>query len=188
MPLPKPNLHPPFNIVRLSHVEFTVTDLAASRAFYADTLGMLVTEETAAHITLRCLEERNHHCLILRQGAEPRAGALAYKVFSDDDLDRAHAHFSGLGLPVAWVERPHQGRTLATRDAQGIPVEFYATMDRLPWVHQRYKLYHGVKPLRIDHFNVFSTDVDAAVAFYNDIGFRVVLTVDAVKASKAAAR
>ena len=32
MPLPKPNLHPPFNIVRLSHVELAVTDLQKSRA------------------------------------------------------------------------------------------------------------------------------------------------------------
>ena len=46
-------------------------------------------------------------------------------------------------------------------------------MDRLPWIHQKYALYKGVKPLRIDHFNCFSTDVDASVAFYNDFGFRV---------------
>ena len=30
MPVPAPNLYPPFNIVRLSHVEYRVTDLAAS--------------------------------------------------------------------------------------------------------------------------------------------------------------
>ncbi len=40
-------------------------------------------------------------------------------------------------------------------------------------IHQQYKLYRGVKPLRIDHFNCFSTHVDNAVSFYNDIGFRV---------------
>ena len=36
MPVPKPNLYPDFNVVRLSHVEYGVTDLKASRAFYAD--------------------------------------------------------------------------------------------------------------------------------------------------------
>jgi catechol 2,3-dioxygenase len=30
-----------------------------------------------------------------------------------------------------------------------------------------------VKPLRIDHFNCFSRDVDASVEFYSDFGFRV---------------
>ena len=36
----------------------------------------------------------------------------------------------------------------------------------------KYALYKGVKPLRIDHFNCFSPNVDESVAFYNDIGFR----------------
>ena len=45
MPIPAPNLYPPFNIVRLSHVELGVTDLAASRKFYVDTLGLQVTDE-----------------------------------------------------------------------------------------------------------------------------------------------
>ena len=30
MPVPRPNLYPPFNVVRLSHVEYGVTDLKAS--------------------------------------------------------------------------------------------------------------------------------------------------------------
>ena len=47
MALPEPNLYPPFNIVRLSHVEFGVNDLAKCRAFYVDTLGLQVTDETA---------------------------------------------------------------------------------------------------------------------------------------------
>ncbi len=173
MPIPKPNMYPPFNIVRLSHIELTVTDLAASRAFYVDTLGLLVTEETGSHLCLRALEERGHHCLVLRQGSQPVAGALAFKLFDEGDLDKAKAHFTSRGLAAAWIEQPHQGRTLRTVDPQGVPLEFYAHMDRLPSVHQQYALYRGVKPLRIDHFNCFSPDVDAAVAFYNEIGFRI---------------
>ena len=45
-------------------------------------------------------------------------------------------------------------------------------MERLATIHQKYALYRGVKPLRIDHFNCFSPHVDDSVAFYNDIGFR----------------
>jgi len=77
------------------------------------------------------------------------------------------------GRPTAWVDQPHQGRTLRTSDLFGVPLEFYARMDRLPPIHQKYTLYRGVKPLRIDHFNTFSPDVDASVAFWNDMGFRV---------------
>lgn len=173
MPIPKPNLYPAFNVVRLSHVEFIVTDLAKSRAFYVDTLGLQVTDEDSETIYLRALEERGHHCLVLKKGAAASVEALSMKVYSEEDLDRAKVWFEAKGLKADWVKRPYQGRTLRTKDIFGTPLEFYCRMDRLPPIHQKYVLYHGVKPLRIDHFNCFTKDVDASVAFYNEIGFRV---------------
>lgn len=172
MPVPAPVLYPPFNIVRLSHVEFVVRDLAASRAFYADTLGLQVTYEDDERIYMRAMEERGHHCMALKKGDEPVANVLGFKVFSEEDLDKAETFFKGKGLPTEWVERPHQGRTLRTKDLYGIPLEFYHKMDRLPVITQKYGLYKGVKPLRIDHFNMFTVNVDNSVAFYNEMGFR----------------
>lgn len=173
MPIPAPNLYPPFNVVRLSHVEFAVTDLAKSRAFYVDTLGLQVTDETADTIWLRAMEERNHHCLILKKASSADVRDLGFKVYDDDSLGKAAKFFEGEGLPVEWVERSFQDRTFTTRDPHGIPLEFYARMDRLEPIHQKYDLYRGVKPLRIDHFNCFSPNVDESVAFYNKMGFRV---------------
>ncbi len=173
MPVPKPNLYPPFNIVRLSHVEYGVTDLSASRAFYADTLGLQVTHEDADVITLRAMEERGHHCIVLRKAEEPSARVLGFKLYDTPDLEKAERWFKSKGLPTQWAERPWQGRTLLTQDLFGIPLEFYVAMERLPAIHQKYALYRGVKPLRIDHFNCFSPDVDGSTGFYNEIGFRV---------------
>lgn len=173
MPVPTPNLYPPFNIVRLSHVEYGVTDLARSRAFYVDLLGLQVTAETSDTIYLRALEERGHHCIVLRQSDKAEARDLAFKLFAEEDLDKAAKFFEAKKLPVEWVERPYQARTLRTRDPLGIPLEFYVKMDRLPPIHQKYGLYKGVKPLRIDHFNCFSPNVDEAVLFYNEMGFRM---------------
>jgi catechol 2,3-dioxygenase len=173
MPVPAPNLAPPFNTVRLSHVEYGVTDLARSRAFYVDTLGLQVTEEDADTIYLRAMEERGHHCMILRRAEKAEVRYLSFKVWDDDNLDRAAAFFSARGLPVDWVDSPFLTRAFRTRDPQGIPLEFYARMDRLPPIHQQYRLYNGVKPLRIDHFNCFTPNVDQAVSFWNEIGFRV---------------
>lgn len=172
MPVPEPQLYPPFNIVRLSHVEYAVTDLAASKAFYADMLGLQVTAEQDACVYLRAMEERGHHCIILRQAEKAEVGHLAFKLFDEGDLDKAAAWFESEGRPVDEVERPFMGRVIRTSDPWNMPMEFYARMDRLPPIHQHYKLYRGVKPLRIDHFNMFSHDVDAAVAFYNAMGFR----------------
>ncbi len=173
MPLPAPVLYPPFNIVRLSHVEYNVTDLAASRAFYVDILGLQVTDEDENIVYLRAMEERGHHCIALVKSDKASVNVLGFKLFDEPDLDKAADWFAAQGLPVEWVERPFQARTLRTRDAFGIPLEFYVKMDRLAPIHQHYKLYNGVKPLRIDHFNMFSSDVDASIAFYNSIGFRV---------------
>jgi len=172
MPLPSPVLYPPFNIVRLSHVELTVQNLDASRRFYADTLGLQVTDESDNSLYLRAMEERGHHCIVLRQSDTPAVKVLGFKVYSEEDLDQAEVFFKDKGLPVTWVEREYQGRTLMTQDVHGIPLEFYHRMDRLESVLQKYELYKGVKPLRIDHFNVFSRNVDESVAFYNEMGFR----------------
>lgn len=173
MPIPRANLYPAFNIVRLSHVELQVRDLAASRAFYVDTLGLQVTDETPDALYLRALEERGHHCIVLRRSDAVVAGALGFKLFDGPDLEKAERFFRDKGLPVRTVERPHQSRTLLTCDPHGVPLEFYVTMERLAPIHQQYRLYRGVKPLRIDHFNLFSPDVDESVAFYNEIGFRL---------------
>lgn len=173
MPVPAANLYPDFNVVRLSHVELVVTDLAASRAFYETTLGLQVSDEDANTVYLRAMEERGHHCVILTRGDQAQVDVMGFKVYSEEDLDKAEAWFSARNRPTAWVDRAYQGRTLRTSDNLGIPLEFYHKMDRLPHIHQRYELYHGVKPLRIDHFNCFSTHVDESVAFYNDMGFRV---------------
>lgn len=172
MPVPSPNLYPDFNIVRLSHVEYQVRDLAKSRAFYVDTLGLQVTHEDDSSIYLRAMEERGHHCIALVKSDTAQVGVLGFKLFDEPDLDKAEAFFKGKGLPVEWIERPFMGRTLRTMDPWGIPLEFYVMMNRLAPIHQQYKLYNGVKPLRIDHFNMFSANVDNSVAFYNEMGFR----------------
>ncbi len=174
MPVPTFNLYPEFNTVRLSHVYLNVKDIHHATAFYTDILGLQVTDATDTHVYLRAMEERGHHCVVLQQSE--RAGtveAMGFKVYAEDDLDKAKSYFANKGCATQWVERPYQGRTLLTHDNIGIPLEFYHRMDRLPPIHQKYALYRGVKPLRIDHFNCFSPNVDASVGFYNDMGFRV---------------
>ncbi|MEM9954858.1 MAG: 3,4-dihydroxyphenylacetate 2,3-dioxygenase [Chloroflexota bacterium] len=174
MPILHPAPVPEFNIVRLSHIELGVTDLARSKSFYVDTLGMIITEETEDTLYLRCLEERNHHSFVLREVDEPTVFRMGYKVFSEADLDTLASHLETLGLPVEWVERHAQGRTLATHDPMGMPLEFYATMTQVERSLQKYAQYQGVQPMRIDHFNCFTPDVQASHDFYvGELGFRV---------------
>ena len=142
MPIPAPNLYPDFNIIRLSHVCLNVKDLRASRRFYADTLGLQISDETSTHIYLRAMEERGHHCLILKKSDAPgTVETIAFKTFDEEDLIRAETYFKAKGRPTEWVERPFQGKTLLTSDNIGMPIEFYHKMKRLPSIHQKYLLY-----------------------------------------------
>src|SRR3954462_7803894 len=89
MPLRDPVFDPPFNIVRASHVELGVADIARSRAFYVDCLGY---PPSAAHkhaLYLRGFEDRTHHSVVLRTSDDIAALAVGFKVAGEEDLDKA---------------------------------------------------------------------------------------------------
>jgi catechol 2,3-dioxygenase len=173
MPIVKPNFAPPFNVVRASHVEFGVRDLAKSRAFYVDCLGYLVTDENNEAIYLRAVEERNHHSIVLRKTKEPIVQALGLKVASEEDLDRAAFWFARKGLPTSFPQMPYQGRTLRTHDSLGMPLDLYFRMEQRDCLIRKYGEYKGARIQRIDHINCFTPDVQASYEFYNDLGFRL---------------
>lgn len=45
--IPQTNFNPPFNITRASHLVFVVRDLAESRAFYTEVMGLIVSDDDA---------------------------------------------------------------------------------------------------------------------------------------------
>lgn len=173
MPLPTLNPNPPFNIVRISHVEWGVADMSYAKEFYVHLLGYHCEEETPDTLYLRGLEEVNHHSLVLVNSQDAAVRRIGFKVASEDDLDKAFAYFTALGQDVTWTQKHAQGRTLHVRDPFGTPLEFYYKMEHRPLLLQNYMLYAGAKIQRIDHVNVFAHDVNAVTAFYvSELGFR----------------
>jgi catechol 2,3-dioxygenase len=174
MSLPQTAFPPPFNVTRASHAVISVTDLARSRAFYVDGIGLVVSDETRDAIWLRGVEEAAHHSLVLKQAAgHAVAERVGLRVHGEDDLDRAKAYFDKAGLPARFVEVPHQGRTLHAADAVGTPLELCATMTTMPRLTVAFDRWKGASPQRIDHFQILSPDVPRACAFYTGIGFRL---------------
>jgi catechol 2,3-dioxygenase len=164
-----------FNIIRSGRAILTVKDLDVSRKFYVDALGFIETEADENQIFLRGLEEHNHHSLVLKRGQSPAVETISYKVYSNEDLDALAAFFDGKGIKTKWLEEGVQkaiGRTLRVNDRSGLPVEFYAKMDTVDRMLQRYDLYKGARVQRIDHFNCMVQDVERAYNFYIDeLGF-----------------
>ena len=173
MPVPRQVFDPPFNIVRCSHVALAVTDLARSRAFYEDTLGLHVEDVSTDAIYLRGVEERQHHSLVLERAAEPAARYLGFKAASEEDLDKAAHFFRSKDLPHAFVERAYQGRALRAVDPFGMPIELCYHFEKRENLLQKYGHYRGVHPQRLDQFNVFAPDVQGALDVYAMLGFRL---------------
>ena len=173
MPLPQHVFDPPFNVIRTSHVVLGVTDIERSLAFYEETLGLCVEDRTSDAVYLRAVEERQHHSLVLKKTTTPVCERIGFKVASEEDLDRAASFFAAKGLRHAFVDVPHQGRTLQFIDPFGLPVELYFNMEKRERLLQLYDRYKGVHAQRLDHFNVFSPELQDQIEFYAELGFRM---------------
>ena len=174
MDLPQTNTSPRFNVTRASHLVLTSRDLAKARDFYTEVIGLKVSDESATTIHLRGVEERAHHSLTLKATkGEAVCEHVGFRVFTEDDLDQAKAHFDEQGIPARFVNVPFQGRTLHASDAAGTPLEFCARMKTLPREHARTHGHKGAGALRLDHHQVLAPDVARAARFYASLGFRV---------------
>lgn len=172
MSLPTPVYKPPFAITRMSHVVSHVSDIRASRAFYVDVLGLVVSDEDANTLWLRGLEEGCHHSLVLRKG-QPQCERVGFRVLVEEDLDLVERHFRDAGMPTRWVETPYQSRTLHTVDPVGTPLEFCVSMETRPRLFHHVERYRGASAQRIDHVQVLTPHVPKALDFYNGMGFRL---------------
>jgi catechol 2,3-dioxygenase len=164
---------PDFDILRCAHAELLVTDLEASERFYADLLGLIVTERDGAAVYLRGWEERLHHSLVLRQAAAPAVGHLAFRVREPADLDLIEAEFRGRGAePVRIDAEVGQGTGLRVADPFGYPLEFFHEMAPAAQKMQRFDIQRGAPIMRIDHFNLHVPEVERAAEFWLGLGFR----------------
>ena len=157
-------------------MEIVVTDLAKSREFYVDLLGLHVTEEDENTIYLRSLEEFIHHNLVLRKGPIAAVAAFAYRVKSPAEVDAAEAYYKELGCRT---ERRKDGFTkgigdsVRVEDPLGFPYEFFYDVEHVERLTQRYDLYSAGELVRLDHFNQVTPDVPRGRKYLEDLGFRV---------------
>lgn len=161
------------NIVRIAHAVFTVRDLAASRAFYVDLLGMNVLHEGPGALYLRGVEDREW-TLKLEQAPDARVRHVAYRVASAADLDALVALAEREGLPWRWEDDLDRPRLLRMQDPFGVPVAFFFQSVTHPWLLQDYHLHRGPGLQRVDHVNVMVPDVERTMRWYLDeLGFRL---------------
>ena len=100
MPLPKPVFYPPFNITRASHAIITSRDLEASRDFYEQVVGLVLSDRDADTLYFRGLEEVCHHSLVIKRAGSRghECEAIGMRVLTDEELDKAEHFFKAKDL------------------------------------------------------------------------------------------
>ncbi|TDC83802.1 3,4-dihydroxyphenylacetate 2,3-dioxygenase [Micromonospora sp. KC606] len=174
-PIPTPKAAPP-DILRCAYMDLVVTDLERSREFYADVLGLIVTEEDENAVYLRTLEDFLHHNVVLRQGPVAAVAAACFRVRAPEDLDKAVAFYTELGCSVQRCKEGFSkgvGDSVRVVDPLGFPYEFFHDVEHVERLGWRYDLFPTGALMRLDHFNQVTPDVPRATRFLQDLGFRL---------------
>ena len=87
-------------VLRLAHVDITVTDLDLATAYYTKVIGMIEVQRQADSVYLKCWDEADHHSL--RLSYAPRVGfdQMSFKVERSDDLADFENAVTRYGFPV----------------------------------------------------------------------------------------
>jgi 2,3-dihydroxy-p-cumate/2,3-dihydroxybenzoate 3,4-dioxygenase len=144
---------PPFRYRKLGYAALTVSDLDRSVIFYRDLMGLDLVEQAGGSAYLRC--SRDHHNLVLTQGAQPGLRRVGFELESDSEAAKAFEHFQSIGLEPRRVHKDElktlrQGPSFRVREPHtGLTFEFYGAttvMARpyVPTVAQIARLGHVV--------------------------------------------
>lgn len=93
---------PPFRHRRFGYIVLDVTDLEKSTAFATEVFGLDIAGETAAGGRF-FRSGTKHHDVLLRPAKEAAFVRASLELETEDELDKAHAHFSQLGWKPQWV-------------------------------------------------------------------------------------
>jgi catechol 2,3-dioxygenase len=173
-------------VLRLSHVDITVTDLDLACAYYTKVIGMIEVERTADSVYLKCWDEIDHHSLRLTYAPRVGFGLMSFKVTSDDDLEELEQAVSRYGFPVQRISRGAsvgQGESIRFETPSGHAMELVREVQKvggsLPKLNPRpfvvdAQIQDTIAPPRMDHVLVTAEEVGEATRFYSGVlGFRV---------------
>ena len=170
-------------VLRLGHVDVTVTDLDLATAYYTEVLGLIVVERDAESVYLKCWDEVDHHSLRLIYA--PRVGfdLMSFKVEHSDDLSDLENAVTRYGFPVQRISKGEsvgQGESIRFATPSGHTMELVHDVEKvgglLPKVNPAPFIpgMPGIAPPRMDHLLVTAEEVGEATTFYTTVlGFRV---------------
>ena len=170
-------------VLRLGYAHIRVTDMAAAKRHYMQTMGLAQTLEQDGKFYLKAWDEWDHHCLVLEEGGVGVA-KFGFKVAKPDDIDEVEAKARTFGVTT---QRMSKGENPEVSDGLRITlpskhiVEVYHAQTILgsevgdinPYPFPRELVGFGVP--RIDHALIGCDDVNTTEQFFKDVfGFYAV--------------
>ena len=120
---------------RIAHVVLKVRDLARSRAFYTEVLGMEVMNDSPqAGLLFLANNRRDHHELALVEigpdAPSPDRGAIgmahvAFRLETQDQLEQAYAELKQRGIPISFTVNHGITNSVYFFDPDGHELEVY---------------------------------------------------------------
>ena len=170
-------------ILRLGHVDVTVTDLDLATAYYTEVMGLIVVERDADSVYLKCWDEVDHHSLRLVYAPRMGMELMSFTVEREDDLSDLENAVNRYGFPVQRISKGEsvgQGESIRFATPSGHTMELVHDVEKvgglLPKVNPAPFVtgIPGIAPPRMDHLLVTAEEVGEATTFYtNVLGFRV---------------
>lgn len=175
-------------ILRLAHVDVTVTDLDLATAYYTEVMGMDQTDSDEDSVYLKCWDEEDHHSLRLRYAPRVGLDMFSFKVEREDDLSDLENRIQRYGMPVQRLSRGEhrgQGESIRFSTPSGHTMELVHEVEKRGTTRGRTNPVivadggmpgHAsvIAPPRMDHLLVTAEEVGEATQFYMDVlGFRI---------------
>lgn len=163
-------------IDRLRAVTIAVTDLARSTAFYTQTWGLQVAAEKPGSAVFLRATGRDHHCLVLNQGAAGQRAGLVSVTFGVPDraaLLQLYERLVTAGVPTEQPPRALPaaggGWGFAFHDPEGRVFKVVADREDRAEAEPA-----QTRPVALAHVVLNSTDAAAATRFFTDVvGLRI---------------
>jgi catechol 2,3-dioxygenase len=161
----------------MGYVHARVTDLAAARKHYVDTMGLYPTQEEDSRIFLKGWDEWDHHSVVLEEGG---VGVIKYG-FKVEFLEDLEVYEKRAEIFGARTERMSEGENPEVGDGvrvflpNGHVIELYHEMTAVglelgthnPEVFPRHLV--GVGAPGLDHSLILGSDVATAERFFIDV-------------------
>lgn len=172
-------------VLRPGHTQLRVLNMEESVNYYTNVFGLIETgRDDSGRVYFRCLEERDHHSLILREAEKAGMDYYGFKVLDNDTLQQLEKSLNDYGVST---QRMPAGELLETGERvrftvpTGHVVELYAEKtsigDGRGYVNPEviFENPKGLAPNRMDHWQMHGADLDGSRDLFIDVlGFSLV--------------